>query len=136
VRQQREELILTPVCEPQRLLALLQPLLCQLALRDIACDLRGSDDRSIGGPDWRYRERDGDAPAVLGDANGVEVIDALAAPQLIQDLLLFGVELGRYDDRDRFANHLARLIAEDACGAAVPREDAAFERLADDRIVR
>ena len=58
------------------------------------------------------------------------------APQLLQDLLLFGVELGRYDDRDRLANHLARLIAEDACGAAVPREDATFERLADDRIVR
>src|SRR5215468_11660388 len=102
---------------------------------DIACDFRGGDDRSIGGADRRYGQRDGNTAAILGDADGVEVIDALAAPQLVQDLQFLRMQLRGHDDGDRLANHLVRLIAEDARGATVPRKDATFESLADDRVI-
>src|SRR5690348_16045781 len=64
------------------------------------------------------------------------MFDALAPAQLVENLLLFRVELRRNDEGDGLANRLVGLVAEDACGAAVPGEDLALEGLADYRIVR
>src|ERR1700721_1661537 len=57
-------------------------------------------------------------------------------PQPGQDVLLLGLELGRYDAGDRLADHLARFVAEDARGRGVPRHDPTVEALADNRVAR
>ena len=68
--------------------------------------------------------------------HGVEMLDPLAAAELGQDLVLLVLQLGRDDLRDRLADHLVGLVAEDPLGAGVPRGDDALQRLADDRVVR
>src|SRR3546814_9000533 len=51
-------------------------------LGDVAGDLRGADDRPVGRPDWRDRQRDRDQAAVLALAQGLEVVHALALANL------------------------------------------------------
>ena len=63
------------------------------------------------------------------------MVNAFTALEPRQNLVLFGVQLGRNDFFDRLADHLVRLVAEDAGRARVPRHDLALEGLADDRIV-
>ena len=136
VRQQRQELVLATIGEAQGFFALPQLLLRQLTLGDVPRDLGGGNDRAVGGADRGDREGDRDPPAIFGDAHRVEVIDALATPQLGEDLLLFGVEPWRDDDGDWLADDLVRFVTEDPHSTAVPGEDASLERLADDRVVR
>jgi hypothetical protein len=55
------------------------------ALGDVAGDLRGADDPPLAVPERRYRERDLDQRAVLAAADGLVVLDALAAPDALED---------------------------------------------------
>src|SRR5262245_11234590 len=100
-----------------------------LALRDIAADLRCPDYFSRRVAQRGDGERDVDAAAVLRHAHGLVVPDALAALQSGEYLLLLSVQLGRDEAGDRPADHLARVVAEDARRALVPRRDRAVERL-------
>jgi hypothetical protein len=107
-----------------------------LAVRDVAADLRCADHLSRTVAQGGYGQRYVDAAAILGNAHGLVMLDAFAALQPRQDLLLFAVQFVRDDAQDRLADHLARAVTEDARGAGVPRGDAAIDGLADDRVVR
>jgi hypothetical protein len=76
------------------------------------------------------------AASVLGKAHRVEVLNPLAPPQARQDLYLFIVQFRRNNPQDWLPDHFARLPSEDATCTFVPRGDAAFQGLADDRIIR
>ncbi len=107
-----------------------------LAFRDVAADLRCADHLSRSVAQGGYGQRYVDAAAILGNAHGLVMLDAFASLQPRQDLLLLVMQFGRNEAKDRLADHLARLVAEDARGAGVPRGDAALDGLADDRVVR
>src|SRR5260370_16973590 len=110
------------------------PSLRPLAFRDVAADLRRADhlSRSVaqGGSGQRYV----DAAAILGNAHGLVMLDAFASLQPRQDLLLLVMQFGRNEAKDRLADHLARLVAEDPRRARVPRGDAAPATLSHDAL--
>src|SRR5262249_12887450 len=83
----------------------------------------------------RHGERYVDAAAILGDAHGLVMVDAFAALQPREDLPLLAVQFRRDNAKDRLADHLARLVAEDPRRARVPRGDAALDGFADDGVV-
>jgi hypothetical protein len=128
----------------QRVLDAVVELLDQQALQllglpsfgDVAGHLRRPDHIAEMIAQRRHCQRHIDATAILGYAYGFVVIDALAQRQVRQDASLVLVQLWRNDQRDRPADRLFRLVAEDAHGASIPRRDDAIERLADDCIVR
>jgi len=149
VREGREEFVpqarrlLGPLARllgrlPRLPLALKQPLallLGALAVGDVARDLRRADDLAARPADGRDRERDVDARPVLADADGLVVLDALAADEAREDgRLLVGVVFGD-EDGDGPADDLVGRVAEDVLGRAVPARDAAVERLADDGVL-
>ena len=63
------------------------------------------------------------------------MIDPLTLPDPVEDLAFLLTKLRRNDQIDRLADGLGGRIPEQALRAFVPREDDAFERLADDGIV-
>ena len=106
------------------------------ALGDVAGDLRDADNPAVRRHDRRDRQGDVDAAAVLADADGIVVVDALAgAEPAQQDLLFFGVQLGRNDDADRLPDHLSRGVAEHPLGRPIPGGDRRREVFADDGVV-
>ena len=107
-----------------------------LAVGDVAADLRCADHLSRSVAQRRHGQRYVNAAAILGNAHGLVVIDAFAALQPREDLPLLAMQFGRDDPQDRLADHLARLVPEDARRARVPRGDAAIEGFADDGVVR
>ena len=106
-----------------------------LERRDIARDLRGADDRAGVVADRRDGQRDVERPAVLGDPHGLEMLDALAAAQPREDVVFFGLPLGRDQHPDRPADELVGRIAEQPLGGGVARLNDAVEILREDRIV-
>jgi hypothetical protein len=64
------------------------------------------------------------------------VIDAVALPDPLKDLAFLGPQLLRNNQLNRSPDGFGRGIAEQALGALVPGQDDAFQRHADDRIVR
>jgi hypothetical protein len=64
-------------------------------LGDVAGDLGDADDLAVRSPYRRDRQRHVDPSAVLRDAHGVEVLDALASPDPRQDFRLLMLKLGR-----------------------------------------
>ena len=105
------------------------------AIRDVPGDLRRADDRARGVADRRDGQRDRDERAVLAPANGVEVVDALAAPDVRQDHVLFAKAIGRDQHGDRLTDRPRRPCTEQLFCAAVPGGDDAVEILADDGVV-
>src|SRR3546814_2911967 len=79
---------------------------------DVAGDLRGADDRPVGRPDWRDRQRDRDQAAVLALAQGLEVVHALALANLGEDHGLFVVPVGRDEHGDRLADRSEEHTSE------------------------
>ena len=63
------------------------------------------------------------------------MVDALAAPDLVENLRLFVQMIVRDQDRDRLADHFLGGVAEQALGADVPAHDDPVQVLADDRVV-
>src|SRR5262249_52990223 len=115
------------------LLALLFELLSK---RDVASDLRPTDDPTTPIPDRGHRERDRDTAAALRDALRLEVVDSFAPDERREDRSLFRQSLLRQQHRDRSSDGLFRGIAEDALSASIPARDDPREVLADDGIVR
>ena len=90
-----------------------------LAFRDVAADLRCADHLSRSVAQGGYGQRYVDAAAILGNAHGLVMLDAFASLQPREDLLLLAVQFGRDDPQDRLADHLARVVTEDAPRARV-----------------
>src|SRR6202011_5693943 len=56
---------------------------------DVAGDLRRADDRAVRVADGRHRQRHIDERAVLAPADRLEMIDAFATPDALEDEILF-----------------------------------------------
>ena len=63
------------------------------------------------------------------------MLDALTAPDALENFRLFGLQIGRNENGDRLANGLFRRIAEQTLRARIPADDDAVEVFADDRVV-
>src|SRR6266849_1081376 len=81
-------------------------------------------------------QRNVDPPTVLGKTYGLAVLNPFASVQAHQNLLFLLVQLGRNDAGNWLTDHLVCLVAEDICGACIPRGDCAVESLADNRVIR
>ena len=60
------------------------------------------------------RQRNAETLAFLGHARGLEVVNAIAAPDLLQDLLFLVVKLGRDQQHDRLAHRTGMAMAENS----------------------
>ena len=105
------------------------------ALGDVAGDLGRADQTAVAAPDGRDGQRHVHQASRLGAPHRLEVLDALASAQALQQPALFGVPLRRDDDVDRLPHHLLGAVAEETLGARVPGADGAVQQLADDRVV-
>ena len=76
------------------------------------------------------------APAVLALANGLIVLDALAALDARKICWLLVLALRRNEDGNRLADRLFGLVAEKLLRPVIPRCDDAVQVFADDGVVR
>src|SRR5207237_9343394 len=83
----------------------------------------------------RAGHRNMDLLTVLPSPYRVEVFDALASGEPLQDLGLLVLPPRRNQERDRLADDLVRGVAKEAVRAFVPARDEAIERFADDAVV-
>src|SRR5262249_6080716 len=104
--------------------------------RDVASELRPTDDTASLILDRGHRERDRDTAAALRDALRLEVVDSFASDERRKDRSLFRQSLVRQEHRDWSSDGLLRRIAADALGASIPARDRPLEVLTDDGIVR
>ncbi len=72
----------------------------------------------------------------LRTADGLEVLDAFAAADAGEHVVLFALPVARDDDPDGTADHFFGCVAEQQFRAAVPGLNDPVEVLADNRIVR
>ena len=82
-------------------------------------------EESIGGEEGELRdgERNVDQPAVLAPPHGLELLDALAAPQAAEDLPLLVAAIGWENEVDRTADRFLARIPEETLGGCVPAGD-------------
>ena len=73
--------------------------------------------------------------AVFAAADCFVVVDALAAPDALQDARLFIEPTGRYEHGDRLADRFRRCVTKEPHGPVIPTGDDAVEVFADDGIV-
>ena len=73
--------------------------------------------------------------SILAAADGLEVVEAIAAANAGQRLVFLGLAILRDQPPDRRADHLGGGVAEHPLGRLVPGLDDAVEVLADDRVV-
>ena len=104
--------------------------------RDVARDLRGTHDVTVGIPDGRDGNGHVDASTVLGDSNRFEVIDALPAPETREHLVFFRSSILRNDERNVAADSLVGGPAEGAFRRWILGCDEALEGLTDNDVVR
>ena len=105
------------------------------AISDLARDFGGADNASVGVLDGRDGEGNVDESAIFALADGIEMVDAFAAPDAGHDAVLFGEPVFRDDESDVAADRFLRRIAEDALGSGVPTGDDAIEVFADNHVV-
>ena len=117
------------------LFCLKQRLLESFSGGDVAEDLCSADDLTRIVADWGDAERDVEPPAIFGDANGFEVLDALAGTDFCEDNRLVCVQLRGNDLEDGDADHLFAAVSEDAGGGGIPAGDVAVEVFAEDGVV-
>ena len=106
-----------------------------LAFGDVARDLGGADHLAGGVLDGRDRQGDRDQIAVLRDADGLEMLDAFAPPDAVQDQRHVLLVPGRHQGRDGLPDDLCRLVSEEALGPRVPGRDDPLQVLGDDRVL-
>jgi len=104
-------------------------------VRDVARDLRGTDDVAFLGADGGNRQRDVDEAAVLPAPHRLEVFEPLAPTDPIEDERLLAQPLGRNDECDRPADGLGGAESKQALRAGVPGRDDAVQILRDDRVI-
>ena len=102
---------------------------------DVADDLGRAHDVALVVSYRRDGERHQDAPAVLADALGLEVIDPLPGLEGGDDLVLLREAIRRNDQRDVAPDSLRRRVAEHPLGGVIPALDGPIQRLADDGVV-
>src|SRR5690606_29559036 len=105
-------------------------------LGDVPRDISDADDRARVIADRRYGSRDVDPAAVLREANGLEMFDALAGTHPRQDHLFLGMPLPRDENLDWPPDEFGRFVAENPASALVARRYDAVQVLRDDRIGR
>ena len=130
-----DELILVPVRLQKVLLTFTKPRLISFALRDVPAHFRCTHNASACIANRRYRERDRDATSIFSYSDRIEMLDALASPDFLQNHPFFVVQFRRNDRHDRLANDVFRQIAKNSRGGAVPRKNAALQRLANDGVL-
>ena len=102
---------------------------------DVADDLGRAHDVALVVLYRRDGERHQDAPAVLADALGLEVIDPLPRLERGDDVVLLREAIRRNDQRDVAPDGLRRRVAEHPLGGVIPALDGPVQRLADDGVV-
>ena len=102
---------------------------------DVADDLGRADDVALVVLDRRDGERHQDAPAVLADALGLEVIDPLPGLEGGDDVVLLGEAIGGMTSEMWRPTASAAGVAEQPLGGVVPALDDPVQRLADDGVV-
>jgi len=107
-----------------------------LSVGNVTGDRRHADDPPLRVQGRRDRLGHIDPPPILRHPHGVIVIDPLAPPEPLEDPRQLAVELLRDDEPDRPPDDFPGRVPVEPLGAAVPARDDAFERLADDRVVR
>src|SRR5215472_5359346 len=105
------------------------------ALGDFAGDLGGANHAALGIFDRGDGERNVDERTVFALAYGVEVLNALAAKDAGDNVVLLRVAVFGDDEGDVAADGFFGAIAEDSLGGFVPTGDHAIERDADDDVV-
>src|SRR5262249_14718298 len=114
-RDDRRERILDAMAElgDEQIALFLGP----LPIGDVAGNLGGADDSATEVPHRRYGEGDIDQAAILPAADGLVVVDALAAAKAGKNLGLLVLTIPGDDDGDGSPDHLVGGIAEQALGA-------------------
>src|SRR5262249_38380360 len=97
--------------------------------------MRSPDDLTISAPNRRYCDRDVDQSSVLAHADGVEVLNPLAASGLFQDLTLFVPSVRRQDNRSVPAYHLCSTVPVETLCPRIPRLDNAVCGFSNDGVV-
>jgi hypothetical protein len=69
------------------------------------------------------RYGDAELPAVFGEANGFEMIEALAAPDPGEDFQFLRLAIRRDQSHDRPADHFVGGVSEDALRPEIPTGD-------------
>ncbi len=105
------------------------------AVGDVPGDRRRADYLAGGAVDQGDPQGDIDPPAVLGQADGLERLDPLAARELREDPGVLVTPVGRHEHPERAADRLGRRVAEEVLSRAVPALDLAVERFPDDRVL-
>src|SRR4051812_32737344 len=94
----------------QRLLEALGP----PSFGDVTSDLRGPDDHALCVPDRRDRQRYLNQTAILAAANGLEMIDPLAAAQAFENPWFLVLAVLGNQDGDRLSDHLLGPVAKES----------------------
>ncbi len=102
----------------------------------IARHLRCANDLPRVATDRRHRHGQVDQVSVLALPHGLEMVQLLAGADLADNEILFIEAVAWNDQADMPADGLLGREAENAFGRFVPGGDDAFQRFADDRIVR
>ena len=103
---------------------------CQAFLfSDVPDDLRDPDDGAGAVADGRCRQGALDVATVLCHPHGLEVLDSLSLTDRGEDVILFGLSVGRNQHADRASNQLRRGVAEEALRRLVARPDDAVQIL-------
>src|SRR5579871_3841907 len=133
-RLHRRERVLDPVAEflKEKRLHFLRALL----LGDVASHLRSTDDGAGGIAERRYRQRNIEPAAVLGDAYRLVMSDAFARLYFGENFSLFILQFGWNNAEDRLPDHFAFPKTENALCAGVPRLDNYGKIFGDNRVVR
>src|SRR5207249_11133256 len=105
-----------------------------LPRRDIARDLRDTDDRPVGA-NRRSGDRHVDPGPILVNAHRLEVLNTFTAPQPPNDSVLFSAAIRRDDHSIGFPDGLRGAVAIQAFGRLVPGGDRLLQIRTDDGIV-
>src|SRR5215470_6800892 len=90
------------------------------ALRYVASDFGGTDHFAVCVYYRRDAERDVNGASVFALPDSLVVLDALPAPDPVEDTWLLIMTTSGDECRDRFADHLLRAVAKQSLGSAVP----------------
>src|SRR6267378_7793868 len=95
--------------------------------RNVAQNLRCTDNRPRAVPYRRDAERYIKPFAALGETNGLVMVDALSCPNLCKDRLFLVMQFLRDESKDGRAQDLFAGIAEDPSRRLIPTRDLSCE---------
>ena len=104
-------------------------------LCDVGGDGRGADDVATGSPHRRDGHRDVDDLAVLPDPDRLEVLDALALANAVQERGHLVGSLRWSEEREGQAQHLLARVSVDALRRRIPVDDRSVQGVGQDGIL-